>query len=185
MDEVLFKCLQGDKRAWDAFVDRYAGVIFAAIRRVMRGRGLVGEEAAAEDMAQEVFLRLVKDDFRLLRTYDAARASLVTWLTIVARSTAIDLLRRKRLPTVSLDEAAPVEAPAPPAGPAERAEVTAELPPGLLTARQKLLLHLLFDREMAPAAVAEQLGVSEQTVRSTKYKAIQKLRKYFASENSS
>jgi RNA polymerase sigma factor (sigma-70 family) len=185
MDEVLSKCLRGEKRAWDAFVDRYAGVIFAAVRRVLRGRGPGGEEAAVEDMTQEVFLRLVKNDFRLLRTYDPGRASLVTWLTIVARSTAIDLLRRKRLPTVSLDEAAPVEASAPPAGPAEPADVTAELPPGLLTARQKLLLHLLFDREMTPAAAAELLGVSAQTVRSTKYKAIQKLRKYFASEDSS
>ena len=81
---------RGDKGAWEAFVRRYAGLVAAAVRGVAR------EAAEIEDLAQEVFLRLCKDDFRLLRSYDPARAGLSTWITIVARSTARDAMRRHR-----------------------------------------------------------------------------------------
>jgi len=201
MGDLLSKCLQGEPGAWEAFVDRYAGVIFAAVRRLLGRRGLVGEEQTAEDIAQDVFLRLIKDDFHLLRSYDAARASLVTWLTIVSRSATIDFLRRKRLRVVPLEEARLQAAEPDPAGaplPAPRAAPTAEiseaearqgalgqleLPPGILTARQTLLLHLLFDREMDVAQAAKLLGISPQTVRSAKHKAIQRLREYLADED--
>ena len=96
----LGACLGGDKKAWDAFVERFAPVIFAAIAKVLqpaRGRG----DGQAEDLCQEVFLRLVREDYRLLRTFDQSRASLTTWLTVIARSTAIDSLRRRRLPTIN------------------------------------------------------------------------------------
>ena len=41
------------------------------------------------DAAQDVFVRLCAGDFRLLKTYDPARASLATWLAVVARSAAV------------------------------------------------------------------------------------------------
>ena len=82
--------LRGEKAAWDAFVRRYGGLVVAAVR------GVAMAQPEVEDLTQEVFVRLCKDDFRLLRTYDPARASLSTWITIVARSTARDGLRRRR-----------------------------------------------------------------------------------------
>lgn len=180
MDDLLIKCLAGEKAAWDEFVDRYAAVIFAAVRRVLGKRGPAGGEAETEDLVQDVFLRLVKNDFHLLRSFDASRASLVTWLTIVARSTAIDSLRRRRLPTTPLEE---IEPPAPPQ-PVAPAPATADLPRGVLTARERLILHLIFDRDMDAAEAAAVLGISPQTVRSTKHKAIQKLRKHFEVKDS-
>src|SRR6185437_10186663 len=89
---------RGEKGAWDAFVRRYAGLIMAAVR------GVAQDGAEVEDLAQEVFIRLCKDGFRLLKTYDAARAGLTTWLTIVARSTARDAQRRRRIQGVAIDE---------------------------------------------------------------------------------
>ena len=86
----LAALVAGDKRAWDRFVRRYAGLIVAAVRSLVR------EGTEAEDLVQEVFARLCKDDFRLLKTYDPARAGLSTWLTIVARSTARDTTRRRQ-----------------------------------------------------------------------------------------
>ncbi len=104
MDVDLEACIRGDKRAWDAFVDRWAGIIHAAVQRAFQGGRGAAARAEVEDTVQDVFLRLVKDDCRLLRSYDANRASLSTWLTLVARSTAIDRLRRKRPPpTVPLE----------------------------------------------------------------------------------
>ena len=84
---------RGDKQAWDRFVSRYARVIFAAVQNRL-GRTAAPEEV--DDVAQEVFLRLCKADYRLLRRYDPARAAITTWLTVVASSTAIDHLRRRR-----------------------------------------------------------------------------------------
>ena len=88
--DPLAELLAGDKRSWDKFVRRYAALIVAAVR------GVAGHSGDIEDLAQEVFVRLCKDEFRLLRSYDATRASLSTWITIVARSTARDALRRRR-----------------------------------------------------------------------------------------
>jgi RNA polymerase sigma-70 factor (ECF subfamily) len=174
----LDACLGGDKKAWDAFVERFAPVIFAAIAKVLqpaRGRG----DGQAEDLCQDVFLRLVRDDYRLLRTFDQSRASLSTWLTVIARSTAIDSLRRRRLPTINLDDdASQALTPAQPPAPAQEPSGI-ELPSGLLSPRQELVLHLLFDSGMDVEQVAMLLGVDAQTVRSTKHKAILKLREHF------
>ena len=170
----IARLLQGDKDEWDEFVDRFTPVIWAAVKdSIFAHAGSVNEEDVRE-LVQSVFVRLVAREFRLLRTYDPARASLVTWLTIVARSAAIDSLRRRRLQVVPLDERA-MDAPAPGAVSASGIE----LPGNLLSPRQKLVLHLLCDDGMETSEIASVLGVDAQTVRSTIHKAVSKLRKYF------
>ena len=54
--------LRGEKAAWDAFVRRYGGLVVAAVRGVASVYGDI------EDLTQDVFVRLCKDDFRLLRS---------------------------------------------------------------------------------------------------------------------
>jgi RNA polymerase sigma-70 factor (ECF subfamily) len=171
MSADLHGCLRGDKRAWDAFVDRWTPVIFAAVSRTV-GRGTERRQDEVEDVVQDVFVRLLHEGRRLLRSYDPARASLVTWLTIVARSTALDHLRKRRPETANIEFVDP-PAPAPP----DAAAV--EFPPHLLTERQRLVLHLAFDKQMSVEEIARLLGVDAQTVRSTRHKAIQRLREYF------
>ena len=96
-DGDLGRLLHGERGAWEAFVRRYAGLVVAAVR------GFAREAAEVEDLTQDVFLRLCKDDFRLLRSYDASRAGLSTWITIVARSTARDAMRRHRPVSVPIE----------------------------------------------------------------------------------
>lgn len=170
----LKACLGGSKSAWDAFVDRYARVVYAAVQRTLGAHADPCENAEVEDVAQDVFVRLVKDDYRLLRTYDPAKAALTTWLTIVARSVAVDRVRRRRLRTVPLDEAPAPASPAPDAD--EPPTAALDLPVDLLTPRQRLVLQLLFDEGLSVAEAADVLGVGAQTVRSTKHKALQRLR---------
>ena len=176
MDKILTNCLRGQKWAWDAFVQRYAPVIMAAVGRILSARGSASDRQIAEDISQDVFVRLIKSDFRLLRTYDPGRASLTTWLTIIARSSAIDFLRRRQLRTVSLDQAPVIVAPA---QSPQLSSGLEQLPASLLSPRQKLILQLVFDRQMDTAAIAKLLGISAQTVRSTRHKAIERLRKHF------
>ena len=183
MDDFLRQCFDGHSWAWDAFVARYAPAILTTVQHILRTYSSTAPAQRAEDIVQDVFVRLIDRDFRLLRTYDPSRASLKTWLTIVARSTAIDALRHKRLATIPLDQAPSVELSS--SDPDESSIATEALPPGLLTPRQRLVLQLLFDREMSPEEVAELLGISTQTVRSAKHKAIQRLREHFGVLDSS
>jgi RNA polymerase sigma factor (sigma-70 family) len=164
--------LHGDPEAWDDFIRRYGGLIVAAVR------GLAPPAGEIEDLTQDVFVRLCRDDFRLLRSYDPTRASLSTWLTIVARSTARDALRRKRaeaVPIETVPEAslavAPVEPP-----------IRLKLPEALLSPRQREILTMLYDREMEVAEIALALGIDPQTVRSAHHKAMVKLRAHFRNE---
>ena len=126
---------------------------------------------------QEVFTRLCKDDFRLLKTYDPTRAGLSTWLTIVARSTARDMQRRRQ-PQITPIDLVPEVMLSVTAEPQEKLR----LPEGLLSPRQKLVLTLLYEREMEVAEIATSLGIDPQTVRSTHHKAMLKLREHFADD---
>lgn len=159
----------GEKAAWDGFVRRYAGLILSAVRSIARA----GSEV--EDLAQEVFTRLCKDDFRLLKTYDPSRAGLSTWLTIVARSTARDAQRRRQ-PMVTPIDAVPEILLAVNDTPPEHVRI----PDELLSPRQKLILSLLYERDMEVAEIATALNIDPQTVRSTHHKAMLKLRTHFA-----
>jgi RNA polymerase sigma-70 factor (ECF subfamily) len=160
---------RGEKGAWEAFVRRYAGLVAAAVRGVAR------EPAEVEDLAQEVFLRLCKDDFRLLRSYDPARAGLSTWITIVARSTARDAMRRYRPILMPIDAVPEGRLAVDPVEPAQKLK----LPEALLSPRQREILMMLYDREMEVAEVAKVLGIDPQTVRSAHHKAMVKLRAHF------
>jgi RNA polymerase sigma-70 factor (ECF subfamily) len=170
--DPLTSLLTGDKRAWDVFVRRYAALIVAAVRGVAVNSGDV------EDLAQEVFVRLCKDDFRLLRTYDAARASLSTWITIVARSTARDALRRRRPDSVSIDLVPEMYLKIDAVEPLPKLK----LPEALLSPRQREILGMLYDGEMDVAEIAAALGIDPQTVRSAHHKAMLKLRTHFKAD---
>lgn len=166
----LSRLLRGDDAAWSAFVDRAAPIVYAAVRKSLGG----GE--GVEDVTQDVFVRLVRDDRALLRRYDAKRSSLATWLTIIARSVAIDALRAARArPSEPLGERAAALA-----APPKKAAAAPVIPPGVLTGRQRLVLTLLFDRGLDPSEAAAVLGVEAQTIRSTKHKALERLRARFA-----
>jgi RNA polymerase sigma factor (sigma-70 family) len=164
----LAALVAGSKPAWDRFVARYAGLIVSAIRRVL------GPGSEVDDIAQDVFLRLCKDDYRLLRQFDPARAGLTTWLTIVARSVAHDAIRRRRAPTQTLEDTPEAAFAVEP-----RLTETVKIPPGLLSPRQQLVLTMLYDREMEVGEIAETLAIDAQTVRSTHHKALVKLRAHF------
>jgi DNA-directed RNA polymerase specialized sigma24 family protein len=175
MDVDLNACINGDKRAWDAFVDRWSGVIIAAVHRAVSQRSGRAHRGDLDDAVQEVFVRLIKDDYRLLRSYDPARASLSTWLTLVARSAAIDWTRKRRLETTTLDSrSAPSDT---------SSSIDPNLPPipmHVLSPRQRLVMRMLFDEEMSVAEAARLIDVDEQTIRSTKHKALTKLREHMA-----
>lgn len=85
--ELVRRILADDTAAWQAFVDRYAGLLYSVIRKYLRSRDVDEVRTVMVDVL--VSLRRSK-----LRTYQG-RAGLSTWLTLVARSQALEALRRR------------------------------------------------------------------------------------------
>jgi RNA polymerase sigma factor (sigma-70 family) len=171
-DAVSDALLNGDSAAWESFVRRYGGLIVAAVR------GIAPIYGDIEDLTQEVFVRLCKDNFRLLRTYDPARAAMSTWLTIVARSTARDALRRRRADSLPIETVPEAQLAVDPVEPVQKLK----LPEALLSPRQREILAMLYDRDMEVAEIAQLLGIDPQTVRSAHHKAMVKLRAHFKAD---
>jgi RNA polymerase sigma-70 factor (ECF subfamily) len=167
--------VRGDKRTWDAFVMAAAPLINAVVRRTLAPYRLSEEDVM--DAAQDVFVRLCAQDFRLLKTYDAARAGLPTWLSVVSRSCAIDHARRRRQATEPIDDV-----PEAFLGVEDRHVEKLKIPDGLLTARQLLILKYLYDEERDVTEIARLLSVDAQTIRSTHHKAMLRLRAHFREE---
>lgn len=169
---------RGDKRTWDAFVIAAAPLINAVVRRTL-GPYRLGEDDVM-DAAQDVFVRLCAQEFRLLKTYDPDRAGLSTWLSVVSRSCAIDHLRRRRQATEPIDDV-----PEAVLGVEDRHVEKLKVPDGLLTARQMLILKYLYDEERDVTEIAKLLSVDAQTIRSTHHKALLRLRAHFREEEPS
>jgi len=86
-DEALLAGLAaGDKDAAAAFVRRFQRRIYGLAVTI------VGDRGAAEDVAQEVFVRA----WQRAATYDARRGRVLSWLLAIARNVAIDRVRLTR-----------------------------------------------------------------------------------------
>jgi len=77
-------------------VDRYLGLIYHVIQHVAHARSRVVSQADMEDIAAEILLRVVDDDYDVLRRYKAT-SSLPTYLTVIARRVCVrEMIKRQR-----------------------------------------------------------------------------------------
>ncbi|GAA4018439.1 sigma-70 family RNA polymerase sigma factor [Sphingomonas swuensis] len=88
----------GDRDALHLLMDRTGAKLFAICLRIL------GDEAEAEDAVQEVFVSV----WHRAGSFDATRASPISWLSAIARNRAIDRLRSSR----RVRESASIEAAA-------------------------------------------------------------------------
>ena len=113
---VLRKAQRGDERAFSLIVRAYEVPVFNYVMR------LVGDRALAEDLTQEVFIRV----FQGLPKF-SLRSKFTTWLFQVTKNRVLDELRaseRRPRALVALDDAPPLEVLDPPA---EQVETIAAL----------------------------------------------------------
>jgi len=83
---LVSRCLGGDEAAWEDLVRQHTRQVYGLCYR------FTGSGAKAQDLTQEVFLRV----FRTLKTFRSAEGSFGTWLARVARNLLIDHYRRTR-----------------------------------------------------------------------------------------
>ena len=94
--QLLDRCLRHQPRAWNDFVDRYMGLIYHVIHHVAHARSVILTDADIEDIAAEIFLAIVDDDYQVLRNFKGA-SSLPTYLTVVARRVCVkEVIKRFR-----------------------------------------------------------------------------------------
>ena len=92
--EMLQAVRHGKEKGYDYFLGRYAQDVSRFLLQT------VGNELDAEELAQDTFVKA----FSHIGSYDPGQASFSTWLRRIAWNAALNHLRRKRLPTVSLDD---------------------------------------------------------------------------------
>jgi len=186
-DEQLLTAYRGgDVRAFERLLARYEKPIWSFLRRFVR------DAEAAEDLLQEVFLRVVRDAQESGPAWKG-EAKFSTWLYTIARNLCIDRARRTAVrgssspsidgPTDGEAESATLHERIAAPGPATDAVVAgrqaarridravAELPDDQ---REVFLMREVM--EMPFAEIASVVGVSEPTVKSRMRYALEKLR---------
>jgi RNA polymerase sigma-70 factor (ECF subfamily) len=157
----------GEAAAFDALFRRWSGPLLRYLERMVR------DLATAEDLVQEVFLRVHR-----ARDRYAAEARFSTWLYRIATNLALNELRRPRRRAAhrsTEDEAAVPLASADPATDnvvdARLMVEAAQRELGKLPEKQRAALCLTAVEGLSYAEVAEALGVTDKAVKSLVHRA--------------
>ncbi|MDD4894707.1 MAG: sigma-70 family RNA polymerase sigma factor [Candidatus Omnitrophica bacterium] len=193
MDDRQFaqSCAKGDKQAWDKFVERYSRLVYNYIYSILKVKGLISPaQNIVNDIFQEIFLSLVKDNFKKLKGFKGIHGcSLASWLRQVTVNFTVDYLRRLR-PVFSLEEEdnqgrslediLPSEVPLPPDYIIEEEQLSAlrECIKGL-GEDDKYFLELHLNREVALGSLGDYLGISRAAVDMRKQRIVKRLRECF------
>ena len=164
--QLVQRCLSGDEGAWEDLVKTYTRRVYSICYR------FVGKDSEAQDLTQDVFLRL----FRTLASFHSGQGSFNVWLSRMTRNLLIDNYRRTRQERItdSIEEQLPMLE--------ERSVGAGSRADGLLAGREASeLLQGALQRlspelretvilrdleEMEYKEIAETLGVPEGTVKS-------------------
>ena len=174
-EELMQRLVYRDLWAFRALYDRYGNLVYSAALRVVR------DAQVAEDMVQEIFLRI----WRKPDSYVAQRGRFVTWLASVTRNRAVDEIRsrgrRFRHETASPEEQER-ELPAPdtndPALMAELADQRRLIVAALaqIPAEQRQIIELAYFGGLTQQEIAERLSQPLGTVKTRIRLGMQKLR---------
>jgi RNA polymerase sigma-70 factor (ECF subfamily) len=192
-DEQLLAAYRGgDVRAFERLLARYEKPIWSFLRRFVR------DAEAAEDLLQEVFLRVVRDAQESGPSWKG-EAKFSTWLYTIARNLCIDRARRIAIrgsgsgsPSPSIDGASDGEGEAETAALHERIAAPGPATDAVVAGREaarridRAVAQLPDDQrevflmrevmELPFAEIASLVGVSEPTVKSRMRYALEKLR---------
>jgi len=80
---LLTACLKGEKAAWDAFVLQYSALVYHTIKKTLALYHVPPEDDRVEDLFQEFFLAILRDDFKKLRQFRGEYGcTLASWIEI-------------------------------------------------------------------------------------------------------
>lgn len=83
--DLIRRIASGDESAVGSLYDRYGAVLYAVVYRI------TGQRADAEEVVMEAFGQVWRDASR----FESSRGSVAAWLTMIARSRALDHIRSR------------------------------------------------------------------------------------------
>ncbi len=165
--ETLALARQGNQEAFTSIVETYQNPVYNLCYRML------GNSQSAEDAAQETFWRAYNN----LARYDAERP-FGTWLLSIAAHYCIDQQRRKRLPTVDLDEIIEFNAEDPAPNPEQTfldTEFSEDIQRQLagLNENDRAVLVLRYFYELSEDEICQALSITKSAVKSRLHRARQ------------
>jgi RNA polymerase sigma-70 factor (ECF subfamily) len=177
-DELMERVCTRDLAAFEHLYDRYGDLVHSVVMRV------VGDRYIAEDVTQDVFLRV----WRKPEQFDLDRGKFTTWLLSIARNRSIDerrsrgrRLRHEAMPSPAEEEDPLLSVSDETEDPAQASVVAddqravraalATLPP-----EQRLAIQLAYFGGMTQQEIANQLGQPLGTVKTRIRLGMQKMR---------
>ena len=160
----------------EALYDRYSTAVYSLALRIVR------DTSDAEDVAQEVFAQAWTQAAR----YDTARGAVAAWLLMMARSRALDRLRRRRAalkPGPGDDALADIPDPAPSVETTVAADEqarTARAALAGLPATERAALELAYFEGLTHVEIAARTATPLGTVKTRIRMALRRVRETMA-----
>jgi RNA polymerase sigma-70 factor (ECF subfamily) len=161
---LIARLRAGDAAALEAIHAQYGPALFGYLLHTLRDR------AAAEDVFQQVLTEV----WRRGAQYDPARASMVTWILTIARSRAIDELRRRRPEPLDPDRVPHEAIDAPQDEVLDRWRMSHLL--ARLPVEERSLLQLRFYDELSQTEIADRTGLALGTIKGRMVRGLERLR---------
>lgn len=92
LEHIISGCKQGHAPCQKALVQRYSGFLFSICLRY------IGDETKSKDVLQDAFIRI----FKYIRSFDADKGSLKTWMSKIVVNTALKQINKKGLENSTL-----------------------------------------------------------------------------------
>jgi len=168
--DYLDSAAAGDRLAFEKLYDATSAKLFGVILRILK------DQTIAEEVLQDVYVKI----WRQAHSFDARRASPITWMATIARNSAIDEVRRSSRHTQPPDydfDAIPDGAPA-----QDAALIATELGTRLerclqaLEARHRDIVKLAYLEGLSREDLSERFGLPLGTVKTWLRRSLQRLK---------
>lgn len=183
-DQNLIRLItRHDEKALAAFYDRFSRLVYSMAFNI------VGDEIAAEEITQDVFLSIWKKS----SSYDASQSKVTTWIASITRNRAIDFLRARSVRPASYEfswDDEPILEIADSLNVEEETELrqrqqNVRLGLTMLPEDQRKVLSLAYYGGYSHSEMAEILNEPLGTVKTRLRLAMQKLRQFIQDEETS
>ena len=161
---IFSKIAAGDQRAFQHLYQENCGLVFTIALRILRDGSL------AEDAVQEAFVKI----WRSAAQFDATLGTPQSWISVIARNVALDLIRKRR-PHEELSDTDITAIAADPCEPSDPklGQCLARLPEEQITA-----IVTMYTYGMSHSELSIHLGAPVGTIKSRVRRATASLKKY-------
>ncbi|NET34657.1 MAG: sigma-70 family RNA polymerase sigma factor [Cyanothece sp. SIO1E1] len=174
--KLIKQIKSGDESALQLLYQKYAGALLHHISKI------IPEPEAAEEILQDVFVKIWKK----IGQYDEGRSRLFTWMSQIARNTAIDTARlvsfQRNKETESIDTLVNVDAQLKAKAFNKIPDVGLQKVLSQIDPEHQELIEYLYFRQYTQKETAEALGIPLGTVKTRLRKAISVLREILTPE---